>query len=200
MEESYASSQPLDIASAEAIIQTIEVESDSMESSSTESKSQSDIFPYQTQVAKVYDSRGCQTLVAFLIAANFICFMIEAEIDPLGEVEEYRRVWRILVYVYNISFTIELAVNMYGHWLVPFWSDGWNIFDIVIVAIGLMEIGNFDVGALAMLRTIRAFRVFRLFKRIKSLRTIVASIVHAVPGVVNTFVILLLFPRLPHGL
>ena len=45
-----------------------------------------------------------------------------------------------------------------------------------------------------LLRTLRAFRVFRLFKRIKSLRKILASIVAAVPGVFNAFVVVVRNP------
>merc|ERR1719486_1612980 len=41
-----------------------------------------------------------------------------------------------------------------------------------------------------LLRLMRAFRVFRLFKRIKSLNKIIVAIVHAVPGVINAFLIL----------
>merc|ERR1712216_770396 len=36
----------------------------------------------------------------------------------------------------------------------------------------------------------RAFRVFRLFKRVHSLNKILVTIVHAIPGVANAFLIL----------
>ena len=43
-----------------------------------------------------------------------------------------------------------------------------------------------------MLRIIRALRVFRIFKRVKSLRKILESVVRAIPGVINAFLIMLM--------
>merc|ERR1719487_936221 len=48
-------------------------------------------------------------------------------------------------------------------------------------------------GPMKLLRMMRAFRVFRLFKRIESLRKIMSSLARAVPGVMNAFLIQLIF-------
>lgn len=96
-------------------------------------------------------------------------------------------------YFYNIVFTVELAVNMYASWLYDFWNSGWNVFDFVVVSIGLLDMSNAPLpGPLSMLRMMRAFRVFRLFKRVKSLKKIIVSLAKAVPGVMNAFFIMLL--------
>jgi hypothetical protein len=39
---------------------------------------------------------------------------------------------------------------------------------------------------------LRAFRVFRLFKRIKSLNKIMVSLVRAIPGILNSALIMVL--------
>merc|ERR1719456_1258156 len=80
---------------------------------------------------------------------------------------------------------------MYAYWLCRFWKSAWNVFDFIVVSIGLLTMFNAPLpGPFKMLRMMRAFRVFRLFKRIKSLNKIMVSLARAVPGVVNAFVIL----------
>merc|ERR1719454_2497240 len=80
---------------------------------------------------------------------------------------------------------------MYAHWLCQFWRSSWNVFDVVVITIGIVNTAKIPLPkAFSLLRMMRAFRVFRLFKRVKSLNKIIVAIVHAVPGVSNAFLIL----------
>jgi len=115
--------------------------------------------------------------------------MIEKEIDPHGN--EYTESFLMLEYMYNILFTAELGVNIYAHSFAIFRLSGWNIFDVVVVTIGLVNMMNLPLPtSFSMLRMIRAFRVFRLFKRVRSLNKIITALAHAVPGVMNAFLLL----------
>jgi hypothetical protein len=143
----------------------------------------------QAEVSKLYNGTKVQVFVAFLICTNFLCNMVEKEIDPSAT--KHTGVFEALDLCYNIAFTIELAVNLYSHWFRAFWRSGWNIFDTVVVSIGVINMLKLPLPPpFRLLRLMRAFRVFRLFKRIKSLNKIIVAIVHAVPGVINAFVIL----------
>ena len=73
-----------------------------------------------------------------------------------------------------------------------FWASGWNRFDFIVVAVGvLLMTGIVPPGSpLGNLKMMRAFRVFRLFKRIKSLNKVVMALIKAIPGVSNAFVIM----------
>merc|ERR1719502_1593303 len=77
---------------------------------------------------------------------------------------------------------------------IKFWNNGWNLFDFVVVAIGVIGyiFPPSILGPFALLRMMRAFRVFRLFKRVKSLNKILVSLARAVPGVCNAFLIMLI--------
>merc|ERR1719191_1836450 len=78
--------------------------------------------------------------------------------------------------------------------LNDFWKDGWNCFDSFIVGVTVLFKMPFDLPVyLKYLRLLRAFRVFRLFKRIKSLNKIIVSLIKAVPGVSNAFLIMVIF-------
>lgn len=117
--------------------------------------------------------------------------VIEKWIDPVGD--KYEVAWSIFEYFFNIAFTIELILNMYGFWFWRFWTSAWNLFDFLVVSIGILGMLKVPLpGPLSLLRMMRAFRVFRLFKRIKSLNKIMVSLAKAVPGVSNAFFILFL--------
>jgi len=146
-------------------------------------------LPHQDTVFLFYNDVKIQVSVAILIGANFLTNIVEKEIDPKGI--HYISEFAAFNYFYNVAFTIELIVNLYGNWWKAFWRSGWNVFDAVVVSIGLVNMMELPLpAAFGMLRMMRAFRVFRLFKRVKSLNKIIVAIVHAIPGVSNAFLIL----------
>lgn len=146
-------------------------------------------YPGQELAFKFYNSDHVQVAVAGLIVANFIANVIEKQIDPTGK--NYDSVWDVFDWFFNIIFTIELLANLYAHWFWEFWESSWNIFDTVVVTIGVINMMKLPLpDAFSLLRCMRAFRVFRLFRRIESLNRIIVAMLKAVPGVCNAFVIL----------
>lgn len=148
-----------------------------------------EILPHQKDVSKFYNSDKVQVIVALIIILNFLTNIVEKQVDPYAV--KYDTTFRVFELIYNILFTIELFVNLYAHWFCKFWESVWNIFDVFVVSIGLITTVFTDLPkALSLLRMMRAFRVFRLFKRVKSLNKIIATIIYAVPLVMNAFLIL----------
>eukprot|EP00928_Gymnodinium_smaydae_P029817 TRINITY_DN22351_c0_g4_i2.p1 TRINITY_DN22351_c0_g4~~TRINITY_DN22351_c0_g4_i2.p1 ORF type:complete len:408 (-),score=119.33 TRINITY_DN22351_c0_g4_i2:45-1268(-) len=148
----------------------------------------SGIWRYQPQAEELYTHLWTQTGVAILIGMNFLMNIVSKEIDPMGT--EYVMFWQILEDFFNIVFMLELALNMYGTWFFRFWRSGWNVFDFIVVGVGIIDTLRIDLPSpLKMLRMMRAFRVFRLFAKIKSLNKIVVSLAHAVPGMSNAMMI-----------
>ena len=96
-------------------------------------------FYFQPQAKALYEGDKCQILVAIIISINFLCNVIEKEIDPQGVLQPH--VWRKFEITFNVIFLFELIVNMYARWWKPFWYDGWNIFDVVVVAVGCVSFG-----------------------------------------------------------
>jgi len=149
-------------------------------------------WTYQLRAAMLYSDIHMQVLVACLIVANFVTNMVEKQFDPKRD--RYADTWDNIDYFYNTVFLLELLLNMYGFWFRPFWSSAWNWFDFLVVTIGVLNMVNVPLpGPLSLLRMMRAFRVFRLFKRVKSLNKIIVSLVRAIPGVLNAFLIMIIF-------
>lgn len=148
-------------------------------------------WSYQEKAQTVYANTRVQGFVAALIMGNFLCNIVEKQIDPRSI--KYTDNFFIFECFFNIAFLTELLVNMYAHWFWKFFKSSWNWFDLLVVTIGMMSmVGLTTDGPLTLLRNLRAFRVFRLFKRIKSLNKILQALARAVPGVVNAFAVLLL--------
>jgi hypothetical protein len=41
-------------------------------------------------------------------------------------------------YIHRL-FTVELAVNLMANWFWPFFTDGWSLFDFIVVLTGLIS-------------------------------------------------------------
>lgn len=152
-------------------------------------------WKYQPQMKAFYEGNRAQIFVAALIMLNFLANIIEKEIDPQdlhGRAISEPSVWRVLEHSFNAVFLIELLVNMYARWLRRFWCDGWNIFDFVVVCVGVVSFTRELDGPLKLLRTLRALRVLKLFKRIKSLNKILVMVASAIPGVASALAVLVI--------
>jgi len=149
-------------------------------------------WQYQTNVRRVYMSATSQKIIAALIILNFLANAAEKQYDPIVTLGKRKSHWVAYEITFSVLFLVELLINMYGSWFWPFVVQGWNWFDVVVVAVGLLSAtGALDgFKQLRLLRTLRAFRVFRLFKRVESLNRILTMIVSAVPGVLNALVVL----------
>ena len=149
-------------------------------------------FRYQREFAYWYNYSLVQYFIAFLIVLNFLTNMAEKQIDPTSLA--FTTFFISSEDFFNIIFAVELAWNAYAHWFRAFICSGWNQFDCIVVAVGMLSL--FRIQGLPppfkLLRILRAFRVFRLFKRIESLRKILSAIISAVPGVANAFVVVVL--------
>lgn len=152
-----------------------------------------DHLPRQKMVRDLYHRNVTQIAVASLIMTNFVCTIVEKEVDPFpDEVKQFRSLWQTLDQVFTWAFVVELAMNMYGHAWCKFWRSGWNLFDFVIVTISVLSTTGALTGPLGILKTLRAFRVFRLFKRVEALNKIIVALFRSIPGVTNAFIIMVI--------
>lgn len=74
-------------------------------------------------------------------------------------------------------FVAELALKFYAYgW--KFFSSAWNIFDLVVVGLGLLP----DKGGLSALRGLRVIRAMRLLSVVPQMRAVVQALLDALPG------------------
>jgi len=102
-------------------------------------------------------------------------------------------------------FTVELGVKVFAYGLMEYLSDGFNVFDGVIVLLSLFEIiavGGSTISAmrslrsvrsLRVLKTFRVLRVFKMFRYLQSLRIIGEVLVSSMSSFISIALLLFLF-------
>ena len=77
--------------------------------------------------------------------------------------------------VLTVLFAIEILLKLLAYTQKEFWSDAFNVFDLLVVTSGVLELfGIADSG-------MNVFRVMRIFKLVRVLR-VLRIIVRALPG------------------
>jgi voltage-gated sodium channel len=86
-----------------------------------------------------------------------------------------------------LVFIVEIGLKIVAFgW--PFWRDGWNWFDLAVVAVAILPMSD----GLEGLRALRAVRLLRLVAVVPSLRRVVEGLLRALPSLGSIVVLLLL--------
>ncbi|KAK9816645.1 hypothetical protein WJX72_003272 [[Myrmecia] bisecta] len=94
--------------------------------------------------------------------------------------------------VLSVCFAGEMVLKLLGLGLKQYFADRFNIFDMIIVVLSLVEIFMSSGGALGSLRTLRVLRVLRLIKNWTSLHRFVITIWHTLASLSSLIIILLI--------
>jgi voltage-gated sodium channel len=85
-------------------------------------------------------------------------------------------------------FLVEIGIKIAAYRGL-FWRSGWNLFDVLVVAIALVP----GAGPWSVLRSLRVLRVLRLLTVIPSLRKVVAAFLHSIPGLAGVVAVMAIF-------
>ncbi|RZO83590.1 MAG: ion transporter [Oceanococcus sp.] len=127
------------------------------------------------------DNSRVQAAIVVLILINAVTLGLETSAVVMGRVGLWVHGLDMLILA---VFTLEVTAKLYARgW--GFWRDAWNVFDFLVVAVALVpSSGPFSV--------LRVLRLLRLVRMVPTLRNIVESLLHAVPGIVSIFGLLVL--------
>lgn len=93
------------------------------------------------------------------------------------------------------SFMAELVLKMLAEapWMYPFFQDGWNVFDFVVVVLSFP--GVIPVGATSVVRVARLLRVLKLVRVLPGLRRLVRSLANSLSSLayIAGLILLLLY-------
>ncbi|CAB3244533.1 unnamed protein product [Arctia plantaginis] len=93
-------------------------------------------------------------------------------------------------YFFTATFGIEATLKLIAMSPKFYFQEGWNIFDFIIVALSLLELGLEGVQGLSVLRSFRLLRVFKLAKSWPALNLIISIMGRTVGALGNlTFVL-----------
>ncbi|XP_037039275.1 sodium channel protein para isoform X7 [Bradysia coprophila] len=93
-------------------------------------------------------------------------------------------------YFFTATFAIEATLKLIAMSPKFYFQVGWNIFDFIIVALSLVELGLEGVQGLSVLRSFRLLRVFKLAKSWPTLNLLISIMGRTVGALGNlTFVL-----------
>ena len=125
------------------------------------------------------------TAVSVIIASALLLGAKTFELKPAT-----RTALGIIDWGITVFFVLEISLRFIA---TPdkkkFFSNGWNVFDTIIVAVSLIPGGGTDQVLVA--RLIRVFRVLRMVSIIPELRVLLNSLIKAMPQL--AYVLLLMF-------
>jgi len=139
-----------------------------------------------------------------LIFINLVLLGIEVDVSASLGQNDIPRWFETVNFVIVAIFLLELLLKMYTRGCHAFFAGddgGWNIFDLCIVVVSLlesvissqMELSHLRVMRFARLvKTLRGVRVMRLLHYISALRTLARSILNTMRSLFWTLVLLLL--------
>ena len=135
---------------------------------------------------KIRNSKAFSGIVIAVIVASALYAGVSSyDISP-----EYAVYLDFFDYAITLFFLIEIMIRMISERsLAKFFSDGWNIFDFLIVTISLVPLNN--VESVFVVRLLRIIRVLRIITVVPAFRHIIDSLVKTIPRV--GFIALLMF-------
>ncbi|MEU0569791.1 ion transporter [Nonomuraea sp. NPDC005983] len=138
----------------------------------------------QERVRAVLENRLMQRAIIVVIVVNAVTIGCETSFSLM---ERAGDVLHAIDRIALTIFAVELAARLYAY-RRSFFSDPWNWFDAVIVAVALVPAS----GPTSVLRALRILRALRLVSAVPSMRRVVNALLAAVPGMASIIGLLVL--------
>ena len=136
------------------------------------------------QLRGFLNSHAFQWTILVLIFANAALLGIET-LPWIGD--DHGRVLLMIDFGFLMVFLVELALRIYA-WRAEFFTNGWNIFDFVIIVFSALAFSNL----FAALRAFRVLRVMHLITLMPRMRTVVRALIDSIPGILSVGVLIVL--------
>lgn len=130
-----------------------------------------------------------RTIIGFIIIN-----MIFLASEHYNQSEQQNNIGEIANIFFTVIFTSEMILKLFGLGIKKYVSDGFNVFDGVIVIVSLIELfSQAQSSGLSVLRAFRLMRVFKIIKSWVSLRKLLATVLESLSAITNLGVLTMLF-------
>jgi voltage-gated sodium channel len=137
---------------------------------------------------RIAHSRAFQGFIVAVIVVNAIVVGLETSPDL---VSRYGPTFDLINQVIIAIFVVELAIRLVSYFPRPlrFFRDGWNVFDLVIVALSLLPAGGSFATVARLARLLRVLRIVSVFPE---RRLIVGTMLRSLSSMASVIVLLAL--------
>ena len=136
---------------------------------------------------RITESGWCNNTIRIVILLAGLCVGLETDSaitdrwgEPLGLIND------LILWIFVVEAALKIAAEGNRPW--RYFTDWWNVFDFIIVAVCFMP---FNAQYVAVLRLLRLLRVLKLVRTLPRLQILVSTLLKSVPSM--GYVSLLLF-------
>ena len=126
---------------------------------------------------QLVNSKSFGFIISLAIVINAIVIGLETDFACVGSTCKHPDdfiVWIVLENLFLGIFFVEVVLKMYALSMKGYWSDPWNRFDFLLVAISMVDmLAGVVIGSktgIKIIQVLRVLRVFRLVRLVKLLR------------------------------
>jgi voltage-gated sodium channel len=139
---------------------------------------------FRARLRALVEDRRTRWTITALICANAVTLGLETSERAMAAAGELLvTLDRAILSVFVVEVTAKMIA--YGR---RFPRDPWNVFDFLVVAIGLVP----ATQSFSVLRALRVLRVLRLISVVPSMRRVVQALLSAIPGMGSIILLLVL--------
>ena len=135
-----------------------------------------------TKLTKFIESTQVRNFIFGVIIFNAIILGLETSTTVMSK---FGGLIQALDKICLLIFVVELALKLVAY-RFRFFTNWWNIFDTLVVAVSLVPTG----GSCTVLRALRIFRVLRVISTAPRLRRVVEGFITALPGMASVFLLM----------
>ena len=135
-----------------------------------------------TKLTKFVESTRVRNFIIGVIIFNAIILRLETSSMMMSK---FGGLIQALDKICLMIFVVELAFKLVAY-RFRFFTNWWNIFDTLVVAVSLVPTG----GSFTVLRALRIFRLLRVISTAPRLRRVVEGFITALPGMASVFLLM----------
>ncbi|MBH0117257.1 ion transporter [Salinibacterium sp. NG253] len=131
---------------------------------------------FRRRLAQFVDSALVQNFVLAVIVINAVIIAL------MTAAEQGTATYDVLHALDSIAlvvFVVELVLKLVAYGPKRFFTDGWSVFDFIVVGIALVP----SAGPLSVLRALRVLRILRVIKFMPQVRMVVEALIRSFPGI-----------------
>ena len=136
------------------------------------------------RIGAVVEAPKIQNLITVLIVFNAITLGLETSSMMVAD---YGPVLSFIDKTVLIVFVVEISAKLF-HRGWRFFTEGWNVFDFLVVGIALIP----AAGALSVLRALRILRTLRLLSVVPQMRVVIQALFAAMPAMASIIALITL--------
>lgn len=135
----------------------------------------------KTKISVLVDSKEFNILIIVLIMINTVFMAMEYYEMPDKLTMAVNTGNSILTCI----FAVEMILKLIGLGIKSYMKDGFNVFDAIIVIVGLLEFVNAGSKVLTVLRAFRLLRIFKIVKSWTTLKKLLQTVLSSFSSIAN---------------